>query len=113
MTNLVSVPGRNIRSSQCEMRLNIENPRIRYRPSSAFTWMSLITSGVKMLLCPRTALPPSSIVLTLGVASQPLEDQLAFGGLQVVVVPELAPADELAERGGRLDAVDAQLPGEE
>jgi hypothetical protein len=26
--------------------------------------MSLITSGVKMLLCPRTALPPSSIALT-------------------------------------------------
>jgi len=64
MTNLVSVPGRNISSSQCGIRLNIEKPRIRYRPSSAFTWMSLMTSGVKMLLCPSTALPPSSIALT-------------------------------------------------
>src|SRR5215470_8820986 len=111
MTNLVSVPGRNISSSQCGMGLNIENPRIRYRPSSAFTWMSLITSGVKILLCPRTALPPSSIVLTLWFRLS--EDQLAFGGLQVVVVPELAPADELAEHAGRLDPVDAQLPGQE
>src|ERR1044072_9209892 len=82
--------------------------------------MSLITSGVKMLLCPRTALPPSSIVLTLGSRLSVLpaglrrsEDQLAFGGLQVVVVPQLAPADELPERAGRLDRVDAQLPGEE
>src|SRR6266566_324090 len=98
MTNLVSVPGRNISSSQCGMGLNIENPRIRYRPSSDFTWMSLITSGVKMLLCPRTALPPSSIVLTLWCRLS--EDQLA-------------PADELAERRGWLDPVDAQLPGEE
>src|SRR6266576_1497497 len=113
MTNLVSVPGRNIRSSQCGMGLNIENPRIRYRPSSAFTWMSLITSGVKMLLCPRAALPPSSIVLTLWCRLSASEDQLAFGGLQVVVVPELAPADELAERAGRLNPVDVQLPGQE
>src|SRR5215467_13327971 len=111
MTNLVSVPGRNISSSQCGMGLNIENPRIRYRPSSAFTWMSFITSGVKMLLCPRAALPPSSIVLTL--RSRLSEDQLAFCGLEVVVVPQLAPADELAERARRLDPVDAQLPGEE
>ena len=64
MTNLVSVPGRNISSSQPGIRLNIEKPRMRYRPSSAFTWMSLITSGVKMLLCPSTALPPSSMLLT-------------------------------------------------
>src|SRR5215472_361678 len=111
MTNLVSVPGRNISSSQCGMGLNIENPRIRYRPSSDFTWMSLITSGVKMLLCPRTALPPSSIVLTLWFRLS--EDQLALGGLEVVVVPELAPADELAERGGRLDPVDPQFAGQE
>src|SRR5215470_14374241 len=113
MTNLVSVPGRNISSSQCGMGLNIENPRIRYRPSSDFTWMSLITSGVKMLLCPRTALPPSSIVLTSGFRLSGSQDQLAFGGLEVVVVPELAPADELAERAGRLDPVDPQLAGQE
>src|SRR5215475_14169398 len=73
--------------------------------------MSLITSGVKMLLCPRAALPPSSIVLTLWPRLS--EDQLALGGLEVVVVPQLAAADELAERAGRFDPVDAQLPGEE
>ena len=53
ITNRVRVPGRNISWSQCGIGLNIENPRIRYRPSSAFTWMSLMTSGVKMRLWPR------------------------------------------------------------
>ena len=48
ITNRVSVPGRNISWSQCGIGLNIENPRIRYRPSSDFTWMSLMTSGVKI-----------------------------------------------------------------
>src|SRR6266699_927957 len=119
MTNRVSVPGRNISSSQCGIRLNIENPRIRYRPNSAFTWMSLITSGVNMLLRPRTALPPSSTVLICGSLSvlaarwkpvaSPLEDELALGWLKVVVVPELLPADEFPERGLRLHAVDPQL----
>src|SRR5713226_6370118 len=111
MTNLVSVPGRNISSSQCGIRLNIEKPRIRYLPSSAFTWMSLITSGVKMLLCPSTALPSWSIVVTGDFAFS--EDELAFGRLEVVVIPELAPAHELAERAGRLDAVDAELARQE
>src|SRR5690242_5533347 len=111
MTNLVSVPGRNISSSQCGIRLNIEKPRIRYRPSSAFTWMSLMTSGVKMLLCPSAALPPSSIALTW--MSPLLQDELALGRLEVVVVPELAPAHELAPARGGLDAVDAEFPGQE
>src|SRR5216683_6513121 len=123
MTNLVSVPGRNISWSQCGIGLNIEKPRIRYRPSSDFTWMSLITSGVMMLLCPSTALPSPSIVVTCSCASpcypagfasasrwlRQSEDELAFGRLEVVVVPELAPAYELAERARRLDAVDAEL----
>src|SRR5215813_3194008 len=73
--------------------------------------MSLMTSGVKMLLCPSAALPPSSIALTWIFAL--LQDKLAFGRLEVVVVPELAPAHELAPARGRLDAVDAQLPGQE
>src|SRR6266480_4545100 len=123
MTNLVSVPGRNISSSQCGIRLNMENPRIRYRPSSDFTWMSLITSGVKMLLRPRTARLPSSAVLircslpvlaggvAAGVGRRPrrLQDELALGRLEVVVVPELLAADELAERGLRTHPVDPQL----
>src|SRR5215470_18334715 len=122
MTNLVSVPGRNISSSQCGMGLNIENPRIRYRPSSDFTWMSLITSGVKMLLCPRTARLPSSTPLircrshayrrrrrSAGRRPRRLQDELALGRLEVVVVPELLAADELAERGLRAHPVDPQL----
>src|SRR5579859_738549 len=74
--------------------------------------MSLMTSGVKMLLCPSTALPPSSIALTWEFAFA-LQDELAFGRLEVVVVPELAPAHELAPARGRLYGVDAQLPGQE
>src|SRR5689334_7350151 len=107
MTKRVSVPGRNISSSQCGIRLNIENPRIRYRPSSDFTWMSLMTSGVKMLLRPRTDLAPSSVWLMSIPESS--EDELALGRLEVVVVPELAPAHEFPERGRRRDAVDPQL----
>src|SRR5262249_5075118 len=124
MTNLVSVPGRNISSSQCGIRLNMENPRIRYRPSSDFTWMSLITSGVKMLLRPRTSRLPSSAVLIgcslpvlaggrrrrcAGRRPRRLQDELALGRLEVVVVPELLAADELAERGLRAHPVDPQL----
>src|SRR5215510_4767983 len=122
MTNRVSVPGKNMSWSQCGIGLNIEKPRIRYRPSSALTWMSLITSGVKMLLCPRTALPSLSIVVTAGFASQYSrcvaiapgwsQDELALGRLEVVVVPELATAHELAERAWRLDSVDRELAGE-
>src|SRR6266571_2848221 len=96
MTNLVSVPGRNISASQCGIGLNIEKPRIRYRPSSALTWMSLITSGVKMLLCPSTALPSASIVVTCAYASQCSQDELAFGRLELDAVdPERCdlPAD--------------------
>src|SRR6266568_1666823 len=81
-------------------------------PSTALTWMSLITSGVKMLLCPSTALPSASIVVTCAYASQCSQDELAFGRLEVVVIPQLPPADELAERTGRLDPVDAELAGE-
>src|SRR5215831_4686693 len=124
MTNLVSVPGRNISSSQCGIRLNMENPRIRYRPSSDFTWMSLITSGVKMLLRPRTSRLPSSAVLIwvfapsacrwrrrrcAGRRPRRLQDELALGRLEVVVIPELLAADELAERGLRTHPVDPQL----
>src|SRR6516225_3795761 len=107
MTNLVSVPGRNINSSQCGIRLNMEKPRIRYRPSSDFTWMSLMTSGVKMLLRPSTDLWPSSLPLMSGCA--PLKNELALGWLKVVVVPELPPADELPEGRRRGHPVDPEF----
>src|SRR5215468_9150146 len=114
MTNLVSVPGRNISSSQCGIRLNMENPRMRYRPSSDFTWMSLITSGVKMLLRPRTdRLPSSAVLIEVPAPRAVSEDELALGRLEAVVVPELAPADELPERARRVDPVDPQLPFEQ
>src|SRR6266852_1401535 len=120
MTNLVSVPGRNSTWSQCGIGLNIEKPRIRYRPSSDFTWMSLITSGVKMLLCPSTARPPSSLVLiswASPLAASPWpgnsEDELALGRLKVVVVPELPAADELAERRRALQPVYPELAVQE
>src|SRR5215472_17669847 len=79
--------------------------------------MSLITSGVKMLLCPSTALPSPSIVVTFRLSGPAVqfrlsEHELAFGRLEVVVVPELATAHELAERAGRLDSVNAELAGE-
>src|SRR5262249_57973367 len=38
-----------------------------------------------------------------------LQDELALGRLEVVVVPELLAADELAERGRRAHPVDPQL----
>ncbi len=40
--------GRKTRSSQLGNLRNVENPRIWYRPSSAFAWMSRIVSVVQM-----------------------------------------------------------------
>src|SRR5690606_15066133 len=107
MTNRVSVPGRNISSSQCGIGLNIEKPRIRYRPSSALVWMSSMTSGVKMRLRPRACADSS-----LDMPSTPLQDELAFVRLQVVVVPQLLAAHELAEGVGTIHPVDLELPVE-
>src|SRR5262249_35458343 len=42
-----------------------------------------------------------------------LQDELALGRLEVVVVPELTAAHELAPARGGLDPVDAELPGQE
>src|SRR5919198_3148549 len=100
ITNRVSVPGRNISSSQCGMGLNMEKPRIRYRPSSDLVWMSLITSGVKIRLCPSTCLP---------LLSAMSEHQPPPAGFDVVVVPQLAAADELAEPVRLRQPVDAEL----
>src|SRR3954453_5449381 len=97
----------NISSSQCGIGLKIENPRMRERPSSALTWMSFITSGVKMRLCPSTFCREE--VLSEGIASSSLENELPLGRLEVVVVGELLAAHELLELGRGAGAVDAGL----
>ena len=53
--------------------------------------------------------------LTAGACRRPrhLQDELALGRLEVVVVPELPAADEFPERGLRLHAVDSQLAFQE
>src|SRR5438309_1315356 len=70
-------------------------------------WMSSITSGVKMRLWPSTLRRED--VLSLAMLPPFLEDELALGGLEVVVVVELLAADELLELGWRAQAVDAEL----
>src|SRR5690242_2805679 len=69
--------------------------------------MSLITSGVKMRLCPSTFCREE--VLSEGIASSSLENELPLGRLEVVVVVELLAADELLELGRAAEAVDAEL----
>src|SRR6266516_2969469 len=78
--------------------------------------MSLMTSGVKMCDRPRTFLregPSSMWCRSSSLSRSVSQDELAFARLEVVVVPELLAADELAERGGRVKAVDAELAVEE
>src|SRR6476661_565165 len=69
--------------------------------------MSLITSGVKMRLCPSTFCREE--VLSEGIASSSLENELPLGRLEVVVVVELLAAHELLELGRAAEAVDAEL----
>src|SRR6476619_745413 len=69
--------------------------------------MSLITSGVKMRLCPSTFCREE--VLSEGIASSSLENELPLGRLEVVVVVELLTAHELLELGRATEAVDAEL----
>src|SRR5215813_10826926 len=96
----------NISSSQCGNGLNMEKPRIRYRPRSLFTWMSLMTSGVKIGLRPRMFLRDGESSTAIG---RSLQDELALVRLEVVVVPQLLAADELAEGVGFVQPVDAEL----
>src|SRR5918998_1820949 len=73
-------------------------------------WMSLMTSGVKTLECPR-------IVFAEGLVSSAmwrlLEDELALARLEGVVVVEDLAADELLQLGRRAEPVDAELPLDE
>ncbi len=79
-----------MRSSQCGIFLNIEKPRIRYRPSSDFTWMSLMTSGVKIGTAPEHVLARGGAVV-----DHLDHHQFPLGGFEVVVVVKLLAADEL------------------
>src|SRR3954452_4031471 len=65
--------------------------------------MSSMTSGVKILERPRT------VRFEGAVSSATLEHQLSFGGLEIVVVVEHLPADELLEFRRRAEVVDAEL----
>src|SRR5438105_11707638 len=67
-------------------------------------WMSLMTSGVKIFERPRMLRCEGA------VSSATLEHQLPFGRLEVVVVVEHLPADELLELRRRAEPVDAELP---
>src|SRR4051794_1401346 len=69
--------------------------------------MSFITSGVKMRLCPSTFCREE--VLSEGIASSSLENELPLGRLEVVVVVELLAAHELLELGRGAEVVDAEL----
>src|SRR4051795_10701024 len=70
-------------------------------------WMSLMTSGVKIRLCPRTVRWEGAVSSAMG--RPPLQDELALGGLEGVVVVELLAAHELLQLGRVAEAVDAEL----
>src|SRR3990172_9601013 len=76
-------------------------------------WMSLMTSGVKILECPRTFRPEGAVSSAMPVLSSALQDELALGGLEIVVVVELLAAHELLELRRRPEAVDGELPLDE
>src|ERR687885_25727 len=70
-------------------------------------WMSLMTSGVKIRLCPRMVRWEGAVSSAMG--RPPLQDELALGGLEGVVVVELLAADELLKLRRVAEAVDAEL----
>src|ERR671932_2825144 len=70
-------------------------------------WMSLMTSGVKIRLCPRMVRWEGAVSSAMG--RPPLQDELALGGLEGVVVVELLAADELLQLRRVAEAVDAEL----
>src|SRR3712207_3606315 len=89
-------------------------------------WMSLITSGVKMRERPSTVRLDGAVSSARAAPSwlsagtprscrcsamsySRLEDELALGRLEVVVVVELLAADELLQLGRRPEPVDAEL----
>src|SRR6185295_8518042 len=75
-------------------------------------WMSLMTSGVKILLCPRIVCCEGAVSSAI-VASPFSEHELALGRLEGFVVVELLAAHELLELGRVAEAVDAELARDE
>src|ERR1700749_1025417 len=69
--------------------------------------MSSITSGVKICECPRTLRAFGAF--SSAMRNHPLEDELALGGLERVVVVELLATDELGELRRRAQIVDLEL----
>src|SRR5688572_31354547 len=69
-------------------------------------WMSSMTSGVKILLRPRTVRLEGAVSSATG---RLLEHELALGRLEGVVVVELAAAYELLQFGRRAQVVQAEL----
>src|SRR5579863_258082 len=72
-------------------------------------WMSSMTSGVKIRLWPRRVCGEGAVSSAMLISRSALQDELALGGLEVVVVVELLAADELLERRRAAEAVDAEL----
>src|SRR5579871_1734116 len=68
--------------------------------------MSSMTSGVKIELCPRRLRCSGAVSSAM---ANLLEDQLALGGLERVIVVELLAADEFLELRRRAELVDAEL----
>src|SRR3954463_10761747 len=88
-------------------------------------WMSLMTSGVKIFERPRTVRFDGAVSSVRAAPSwlsacsarsccgsamwSPLEDELALGRLEVVVVVELLAAHELLQLGRLAQPVDGEL----
>src|SRR5665213_3805284 len=70
--------------------------------------MSSMTSGVKILECPRTFWTLGAFSSAVAM-SDLLEDELALGGLERVVVVKLLAAHELGKCGRGAQAVDPEL----
>src|SRR3954451_9575242 len=71
-------------------------------------WMSLMTSGVKIELRPRTVRREGAVS-----SAMPLQDELPLGRLEDVVVVELLAAHELLQLRRLAQAVDAEFPRNE
>src|ERR1700761_7804695 len=71
--------------------------------------MSSMTSGVKMLEWPSTLRATGAFSSAVAMEHPLLEDELALGWLERVVVVELLAADELLQRRRRAQSVDAEL----
>src|SRR3954452_15570937 len=72
-------------------------------------WMSLMTSGVKILLCPRIVFSEGAVSSAIGGVLPFSEHELALGRLEGVVVVELLAADELRKLRRVAEPVDAEL----